>query len=148
MARRHVLVEILLTSNCQILVVCGARHPFPLYLRSGVPVTLATDDEGVERTDLTAEYQRAVTDYHLRYAQLKTFARAALDHGFLQGRSIWRGLDDYRLGPACAGQVPGAPHPRPSCAALLRSSPKAALEWRQEAAFTRFESVYSRSAAA
>ena len=44
MARRHVLVEVPLTSNEQILGVFGAAHPFVNYRAAGVPVTLATDD--------------------------------------------------------------------------------------------------------
>jgi len=84
MARKNVLVEINLTSNCQILVVCGKKHPFALYRKAGVPVTLSTDDEGVEHTDLTSEYVRAVTTFHLHYRDLKTIARASLAYSFLQ----------------------------------------------------------------
>ena len=46
MARRKVLVEICLTSNDLILGVRGEEHPLPVYLRYGVPVALATDDQG------------------------------------------------------------------------------------------------------
>jgi adenosine deaminase len=46
MAERKVLVEICLTSSDLILGIEGANHPFPAYLRHGVPVALATDDEG------------------------------------------------------------------------------------------------------
>lgn len=46
MARRHVMVEVNLTSNDEILGIKGAAHPFPLYRRAGVPVALSTDDEG------------------------------------------------------------------------------------------------------
>jgi hypothetical protein len=52
MARRDILVETPLVSNCQILEVCGREHPIRLYRRFGVPVALATDDEGVSRTGL------------------------------------------------------------------------------------------------
>jgi adenosine deaminase len=73
MAAGHILVEIALTSNRQILQVYGQRHPFVRYRQFGVPVTLVTDDEGIERTDLTHEYEQAVTTYHLSYQDLKTF---------------------------------------------------------------------------
>src|SRR5215472_12541219 len=56
MAARNVLVEINLTSNDVILGVSGEDHPFPVYLKSGVPVALATDDAGVSRSDMTHEY--------------------------------------------------------------------------------------------
>jgi adenosine deaminase len=60
MAAKHVLVEINLTSNDDILGISGKDHPFPLYQKFGVPVALSTDDEGVSRIDLTHEYVRAV----------------------------------------------------------------------------------------
>jgi len=142
MAERHVLVEIALTSNDQILGVRGGDHPFPLYRRSGVPVTLVTDDEGVSRTDLTAQYQRAVTTYDLGYGDLKTMARAALQHSFLQGADLWQGPDDFRPGRACARDRLGAATRSSSCGVLLRSSRKAKAEWDQEAGFARFERRY------
>ncbi len=145
MARRHVLVEINLTSNCQILRVCGAAHPFPRYVRAGVPVTLSTDDQGVEHTDLTHEYIRAVRTFHLSYAALKTLARASLEHAFVQGADLWRAPDDHHPVAACATGPLGAAHPAPACAAFLRTSPKAALQWRQEAAFRAFERRFGRT---
>ncbi|MGH9004771.1 MAG: adenosine deaminase, partial [Acidimicrobiia bacterium] len=142
MAERHVLVEIAFTSNDQILGVAGDEHPFPLYRRAGVPVTLVTDDEGVSRSDLTAQYQQAAATYGLSYRELRTLARAAVQHGFLPGADLWVGPDDHRPAPACAANRPGEARPRPACRALLRSSPKAAAEWRQEAGFTAFERRY------
>jgi adenosine deaminase len=142
MAGRHVLVEINLTSNCQILVVCAQDHPVSLYRRSGVPVALRTDDEGIERTDLTAEYQQAVGRFGLGYEDLKTLARAALEHGFLPGDSLWRAPDDFTPGRACARDRPGEAKPSSSCRKLLDDSLKAAAQWRQEAAFAGFERRY------
>lgn len=142
MAQRHVLVEIAFTSNDQILRVSGDDHPFTLYRRAGVPVTLVTDDEGVSRSDLTAQYQQAATTYDLSYRELKTMARAAIQHGFLRGADLWRAPDDFRPVSACAADRLGQARPRPSCGALLRSSPKATAEWRQEAGFDRFERQY------
>src|SRR5205814_8509704 len=92
MAKRKVLVEICLTSNDLILGVRGVDHPLPLYLRYGVPVALATDDEGVSRSDITAEYLRAAQTYNLSYRQLKQMARQSLEHSFLPGASLW--VDD------------------------------------------------------
>jgi adenosine deaminase len=81
--RKNVMIEICLTSNDYILGVTGARHPLPLYIHAGVPVALATDDEGVSRSDITNEYQRAVESYHLSYADLKKLARTGLEHAFV-----------------------------------------------------------------
>src|SRR5262249_37799547 len=53
MARRNVLVEICLTSNDVILGVRDEDHPLPTYRKYGVPVTLATDDQGVSRRNMT-----------------------------------------------------------------------------------------------
>ncbi|MDW5595075.1 hypothetical protein VSS74_12045 [Conexibacter stalactiti] len=82
LARRDVLVEVPLTSNRQILGVFGRRHPLRFYLRHGVPVALATDDEGVSRTDLTEQYEQAVLDHDLGYRQLKRIAIDSLRHSF------------------------------------------------------------------
>src|SRR5262249_50302658 len=90
MARRNVLVEICLSSNDLILGVRGKQHPLGTYLKYGVAVALATDDEGVSRSDMTAEYIKAVTDHGLDYFQLKAMARASLEHAFLGGASIWK----------------------------------------------------------
>ena len=83
LARDRVLVEVCLTSNDVILGVSGNQHPLPVYLKFGVPVALATDDEGVARSNMTQEYQRAVETYHLSYADLKKLARASIAYSFL-----------------------------------------------------------------
>ncbi|MFD8496679.1 adenosine deaminase [Amycolatopsis sp. NPDC059657] len=139
MAAKHVVVEAPLTSNAQILEVSGPAHPMRWYQRFGVPIALATDDPGVSRGDITGEYVRAVTEQHQTYRQLKQIARASLDHGFIQGASLWRAPDDFRPGPACAGSVLGGANPSQRCKQLLHDSPKAAVEWAQEAAFRAFE---------
>jgi adenosine deaminase len=143
MADRHTMVEINLTSNEQILEVSGREHPFPRYRAFQVPVTLSTDDEGVERIDLTHEYQRATTDYHLHYRDLKTLARTSLEHAFLNGASLWRAPDTFIPATPCAHDRLGASHPSRTCQAYLDASPKATLQWQQEAQFTAFEHRYA-----
>jgi adenosine deaminase len=83
MKQRHIAVEINLTSNDLILGVRGADHPFPVYRKYGVPVVLSTDDEGVSRTHLTQEYQRAVLTYNLTYPDLKSIVRNSIEYSFL-----------------------------------------------------------------
>src|SRR5690606_34830080 len=56
MREKDIPVEILLTSNEQILNISGPTHPVSVYLSHDVPVTLATDDPGVKYTNLTQEY--------------------------------------------------------------------------------------------
>jgi adenosine deaminase len=104
-----------------------------------VPVALSIDDEGVSRIDLTHEYQRATVDYHLLYRDLKTLARTGLEHAFLVGASLWRAPDVFAPAEPCASDQLGAPAPSPVCQALLDSSPKASLQWQQEAKLAAFE---------
>ncbi|WP_425428426.1 adenosine deaminase family protein [Streptomyces violens] len=85
MAHHGIALESPLTSNAQILGVSGDDHPFQRYRRAGVPVTLATDDPGISRTDISHEYQRAATTYHLSYPELKDLARTSLEQAFLPG---------------------------------------------------------------
>jgi adenosine deaminase len=83
MARRRIAVEISFSSSDLILGVRGARHPVRQFLRAGVPVVIATDDEGVARSDLTNEYQRAVEEHGLSYRELKQVSRNSVEYSFL-----------------------------------------------------------------
>ncbi|MFF4896143.1 adenosine deaminase [Streptomyces sp. NPDC001068] len=143
MAAREIAVEVPFTSNAQILGVRGADHPFETYRSYGVPVVLATDDPGVSRVDVTHEYQYAAQTYGLTYPELKDLARASLEYAFLPGRSLWRGnptREGYHPATACAGQLPGSGRtPTAECRRFLGSSAKAAVQWRQEAAYATFE---------
>src|SRR5205085_3832918 len=87
MIRRNVMVEICLTSNNTILGVSGTQHPLATYLKYGVPVALATDDEGVSRSEISREFLRAVEDQGLGYLQLKAMARISLQYAFISGAS-------------------------------------------------------------
>jgi adenosine deaminase len=143
MAARHVMVEINLTSNDVILGVSGKDHPLPIYRKSGVPVALSTDDEGVSRIDITHEYVRAVETYGLNYADLKQMVRTSLEHSFMPGASVWREPDVFtRAVAACAGNSPGAEKPSSSCADFLQSSEKAKQQWELERRFREFEASF------
>jgi adenosine deaminase len=144
MADRHVMVEVNLTSNDAILSIKGADHPFMLYRKAGVPVALSTDDEGVSRIDLTHEYVRAADTYPLGYRDLKLMARTSIEHSFLPGTGLWERVTPERLDApvaACRAQL-GAVSPSGVCAALIRSSPKAAQEWELERRFRVFEASF------
>ena len=134
MAADHIAVEVNLTSNDVILGVTGGAHPITLYRRFGVPVTLSTDDQGILRTDLTHEYERAVREQGLTYADLKKVARDSLEFGFMPGSGVWR---DRRAGEPVAACASG--FAAPACRALLAGSQKARLEAELEARFDRFE---------
>jgi len=143
MAAKHVLVETSLTSNDLILGMTGNQHPFPLYRQFGVPVALATDDEGVSRIDLTNEYARAVETYGLKYADLKKMTRGSLEHAFLPGASLWKNRDDFaKPVEACSAEMPGAEKLSPACREFLRTSEKAQQQWELERRYRVFESEF------
>ncbi len=135
MAERNIMVEICLTSNAVILDVSGAQHPLSEYIRAGVPVALATDDEGVARSDMTHEYLRAAEDQKLSYTELKKMARTGVEHAFVPGASLWSNGRDFVIASACAGDIPGAKPRSVSCQKLLDASEKARLEWELEGEF-------------
>ena len=141
MAVNHVMVEISLTSNDLILGVTGKDHPFLMYRMFGVPVALATDDEGVSRIDLTHEYVRAVQIYDLQYADLKQMVRTSLEHSFLRGASLWSKPDAFtRVVSVCEQDSPGVDKYSSRCADFLASNEKANQQWELERRFRAFES--------
>jgi hypothetical protein len=143
MAERNVLVEICLTSNDEILGVSGDDHPLPIYMKYGVPVALATDDEGVSRGDLTHEYLRAVESYRLSYTDLKRMARASLEHSFLPGESLWSQTKVvFRTAPSCAADFPGTEKPTSACEQFLAANPRAKEQWKLEGELVKFEKRY------
>ena len=136
MKEKNVLVEICLTSNDAILGVKGKQHPFAEYRKAGVPVTLASDDEGVSRIDLTHEYQRAVEDYDLDYPALKTVARNSIHYSFLAGESLWAD-SSYRAMKTCDHH--DFPVAQSTCQHFLDTHDKARVEWKLEQQFRAFE---------
>jgi hypothetical protein len=143
MAERNVLVEIALTSNDLILGVSGDDHPLPVYMKYNVPVALATDDEGVSRSDMTQEYLRAVETYHFTYAELKRFARQSLEHSFLPGQSLWADTKlVFRRTQACIGDVPDEEKPSAACEQFLAANERSREQWRLETEFAKFEKKY------
>jgi hypothetical protein len=137
MADRNVMVEICLTSNDVILGVRGPQHPLSEYMRAGVPVALATDDEGVSRSDMTHEYLKGAEEQNLSYLQLKKMARTSLEHAFIGGASLWRDGKAFAVVQQCGSA--GAAPPSSSCQKFLDGSEKARLQWKLEAEFRQFE---------
>jgi adenosine deaminase len=143
MVKKHVLVEINLSSNAAILRVTGANHPFPVYFAANVPVALSTDDEGVSRIDLTNEYVRAALGYNLTYRNLKKLARNGMEHDFLPGASLWMWPDDYlAMAKPCEGDTAGGDSPSAACQAFLSANEKAAAQWELEERFLKFEAKF------
>lgn len=143
LARKHVMIEINLSSNEGILDVKGNEHPFPFYRAAHVPVALSTDDEGVSRIDLTSEYVRAASDYHLSYADLKQMARTGMEHNFLPGESLWAAPDVFTApAKACKAQPLGLVKPTVACKAFLDHSQKATAQWELERRLRAFEAQF------
>jgi hypothetical protein len=132
--RQHIAVEINLTSNDLILGVKGNDHPFPIFRKYGVPVVISTDDEGVNRSHLTMEYQRAVLTYGLTYADLKQIVRNSLEYSFLSGASFWTDATYRSTAKACAAGLTSK-----SCEAFLADSDKARAQADLEKRFRDFE---------
>ncbi len=141
MAERHVMVEVNLTSNDVILGIKGRDHPLHNYLAAGVPFALSTDDEGVSRIDLTNEYERAVLEQGLTYAQLKASARASLEHSFLAGDDLWAAQDRYTA--MHKGCLP-AEKPSDACSAFLKTSERATQQWELELRLRAFETEMAK----
>jgi adenosine deaminase len=141
MAQQGVLVEVCLTSNEVILGIRGNDHPLPIYLKYGVPVSLATDDEGVLRSDLTQEFLRAAETYDfLTYRDLKRMVRLSLEHSFLPGASLWSDSKTLRRGNGCTA-TPDEPSSG-ACQKFLAASERARLQWRLEEELADFENKY------
>ncbi|MCE9575908.1 MAG: adenosine deaminase [Deltaproteobacteria bacterium] len=140
MAQKNVLVEVCLSSNDQILEVKGADHPLAQYLAHGVPVALATDDQGVSRSSLAGEYLKAALDQHLDYRQLKTVARQSLEHAFLPGASLWTAVGTAPVAACAPTDTMGVGDPaNTACADFLAQSERARMQWELEHRFRVFE---------
>jgi len=124
MAAEQRLVEICLTSNDFILEVAGPAHPFETYRSYGVPLTLATDDAGISRIDLTHEYQ---------------LARNSLEYAFIPGQSLWASTAPFIRNAACIKDSPLSRRISTACQNLLTSSERASKQWKLEGDYATFE---------
>jgi adenosine deaminase len=139
MARRKVMVEICLSSNDLILGISGSQHPLGTYLRYGVPVALATDDEGVSRSEISREFLKAAQEQRLGYVQLKTMARNSLEYAFIAGGSLWSDARRFVPVAQCALDVALRRLSTSGCRQYVASSEKAELQWQLEQDFKTFE---------
>lgn len=142
MARRNVMVEICLSSNDLILGISGARHPLGTYIEYGVPVALATDDEGVARSEISMEYLKAAEDQGLGYLQLKTMARNSLQYAFIAGESLWSDGRKFLPVAPCAHDIEELKLTSNSCRQFLAGNEKSRLQWQLEQEFNTFERAW------
>jgi adenosine deaminase len=139
MCQKNILVEINLTSSDAILNVKNANHPLPLYLSYHVPVTLSTDDEGIARTTLTLEYQKAILRYHLSYHTVKQLVRNSIFYSFIPGKNLWQDSTYHQMINKCKHGLPGFSASN-ICQQFLDENLKAKMQWDLEKQFNLFES--------
>lgn len=90
------MVEINLISNLLLEYVDSYdKHPFPEYLRTGIPVALSTDDRGMWDSNLTDEYFVAVKEFNLSWEELVQLGRNSLKYSFVEEPVKQKLLADY-----------------------------------------------------
>jgi len=90
------LVEINLISNLLLNYVSDyAEHPFPEYLRTGIPVALSTDDRGMWDSTMTDEFFVAVKEFNLSWDEIKTMSSNSLQYSFVQSEEKARLLREF-----------------------------------------------------
>jgi adenosine deaminase CECR1 len=84
MRDRDYLIETCLVSNRVLEYFPNLdEHPFPEYLRMGIPVCLNTDDRGMWDSNMTDEYFSAVKHYNLRWSEIVKMGRDSLNYSFV-----------------------------------------------------------------
>jgi adenosine deaminase CECR1 len=90
------LVEINLVSNLLLEYVDDyAQHPFPEYLRIGIPVALSTDDRGMWDSTMTDEFYVAVREFNLSWDEVKLLSRNSLTYSFVEDDVKTQLLETY-----------------------------------------------------
>ena len=90
------MVEINLISNMLLEYITDySQHPFPEYLRTGIPVALSTDDRGMWDSTMTDEFFVAVKEFNLSWEEIKTLSRNSLRYAFVDEETRDRLLATY-----------------------------------------------------
>lgn len=78
------MVEVNLISNLMLEYYTDfSQHPFPEYLRIGIPVGLSTDDRGMWDSTMTDEFYVAVSEFNLSWAEVKLLSENSLRYAFV-----------------------------------------------------------------
>jgi len=104
-----ILIETSLLSNKHFGHITDYKqHPFPIYLRSGIPITLCTDDRGLWGSTLTDEFYAAVTSFDLSWEEVKKISRNSLEYSFADDTTKEKLLDSYdsRISQFSSTQAP------------------------------------------
>ncbi|MDP8983720.1 MAG: adenosine deaminase [Pseudomonadota bacterium] len=90
------LVEINLISNLLLEYVGDySQHPFPEYLRIGVPVALSTDDRGMWDSNMSDEFYVAVKEFNLSWEEIVKLGRNSLQYSFVDEPTKQKLLANY-----------------------------------------------------
>jgi adenosine deaminase CECR1 len=90
------MVEINLISNLLLEYVSDySQHPFPEYLRVGIPVALSTDDRGMWDSNMSDEFYVAVKEFNLSWEEIVKLGRNSLYYAFVDEPTKQRLLADY-----------------------------------------------------
>jgi adenosine deaminase CECR1 len=90
------MIEINLISNLLLDYVSDySRHPFPEYLRIGIPVALSTDDRGMWDSNMSDEFYVAVKEFNLSWEEIVKLGRNSLYYSFLDAPTKERLLAGY-----------------------------------------------------
>ena len=96
MRNGQALIEINLVSNLLLEYVDDYhQHPFPEYLRTGIPVALSTDDRGMWDSTMTDEYYVAVKEFNLSWQELVKLGENSLQYSFVDELTKQRLLSQY-----------------------------------------------------
>ncbi len=91
------MVEINLISNLLLQYYDDySQHPFPEYLRTGIPVALSTDDRGMWDSTMSDEFFVAVKEFNLSWAEVKLLSENSLKYAFVDPETRDELLETYR----------------------------------------------------
>ena len=88
MRHNHYLIEVNLISNLLLEYVDDFKqHPFPEFLRTGIPVALSTDDRGMFHSNLTDEFFIAVKSFNLSWQEIVQLSKNSITYSFLKPKT-------------------------------------------------------------
>ncbi|GEA11365.1 adenosine deaminase [Alteromonas sp. KUL49] len=107
------LIESNLISNLLLEYVDNFnQHPFPEYLRLGIPVALSTDDRGMWDSTLSDEFFIAVTHFNLSWDELLILVKNSISYSFLspsdkakQLEALEKNMSDF-VAQIQSGEIP------------------------------------------
>lgn len=137
--QQHICIEICPTSNEKILgIVDSTDHPVSLLLQCKIPITINTDDAGVNGITLAEELKRTLQRCpHIDYITFKALMRNQLRYCFMPDDGIWEDSEPYQFNlRPCFKDLH---YPGKEAKDILSKSPKATLQRAFELRILAFE---------